>query len=67
MISDIDLAYISKHAISPLHERDGEIDSSNVRGVTAFIGILGHLTRNSTKQWPANCACISATRWWLVR
>jgi hypothetical protein len=46
--SDVDIAYVSKHAIGRLHERE-HVSGDNLRGVLGYIGVLGHLTRHSEK------------------
>jgi hypothetical protein len=46
--SDVDIAYVSKHAIGRLHERE-HVSDDNLRGVLGYIGVLGHLTRHSEK------------------
>jgi hypothetical protein len=49
LLSDIDLAYISQHAIGRLHERELGLTPGGATGVFAFIGVLGYLTRDSAK------------------
>jgi hypothetical protein len=46
----IPLAYISKHAMGRLDERNCDgLTSAHLTGVFALIGMLGHLARNSEK------------------
>jgi hypothetical protein len=49
LISDLNLAYISKHAIARLHGRELDLTGDGATGVFAFIGVLGYLTKNSEK------------------
>ena len=50
LISDINLAYASKHAIGRLHEREyDDLTSGGATGGLAFIGVLGYLTKDSEK------------------
>jgi hypothetical protein len=49
LISDLNLAYISKHAIGRLHERELDLTNDGATGAFAFIGMLGYLTRDSEK------------------
>ena len=49
LISDIDLAYVSRHAIGRLHEREHNLTSDGTTGGLACVGVLGYLTRNSAK------------------
>jgi hypothetical protein len=50
MISNVNIAYVSKHAMSRLHER-GENITANIDANDAFtsIAVLGHLARESKK------------------
>jgi hypothetical protein len=49
LVADINLAYISKHAVSRLHERDYKLTAGSAFGIFAFVGILGWLTRYCDK------------------
>jgi hypothetical protein len=46
MISNVNIAYVSKHAMSRLHERGTNIDSNDA---FASIAVLGHLARERKK------------------
>lgn len=48
-VYDIELAYISKHAIGRLHERECDLTRGGATGSLTFIGVLGLLTRDSEK------------------
>ena len=48
-ISGTDIAFVSKHAIGRLHERGHDLSNSKATCVLACVGILGLLTRNSSK------------------
>lgn len=49
MFSNIDLAYISKHALARLHEREGDLTRDNATTALSVIGALGYLTKASQK------------------
>ena len=48
-VSDLDLAYVSKHAIGRLHERERHLTRNGTTAMLAVAGVLGDLTRNSAK------------------
>jgi hypothetical protein len=49
MHAEINLAFISKHAVGRLHERGVDLNNSRTTGVLACLGVLGLLTRNCRK------------------
>jgi hypothetical protein len=49
LISDVDLAYVSKHAIGRLHERECELTRDNTNVALSIIGALGYLTKANQK------------------
>ena len=52
-MADMNLAYVSKHALGRMHERGVKLDIEVATGALAFIGVLGLLTRRSEKHWDA--------------
>jgi hypothetical protein len=53
VMADMNLAYISKHAIGRMHERGVKLTVGTTTGALAFIGVLGLLMRDSEKHWDA--------------
>lgn len=49
VLPDLDIAYVSKHAIGRLHERGHDLTNMKATCVLACVGILGLLTRDSAK------------------
>ena len=49
LICDVDLAYVSKHAIGRLHERECDLSRDKVTCALAIIGALGYLTKANQK------------------
>jgi hypothetical protein len=60
LISDVNLAYVSRHAFGRMHEREPNIAHAiNVRSVLVYVGVLGYLTRASEKH-VAGELCLAA-------
>ena len=47
--ADLNLGYISKHALARMHERGLDMDADGTTGVLACIGVLGIILRYSEK------------------
>jgi len=45
--ADLNLAYISKHALARMHERGLDMDTDGTTGVLSCIGVIGILMRHS--------------------
>ena len=49
LLSEIDLAFISKHALARMHERGCDLSNNKATGILACLGILGLIVRLSKK------------------
>ena len=49
MMAEINLAFVSAHALGRLHERGVDLTNNRTTGVLACLGVLGMLTRASAK------------------
>jgi hypothetical protein len=49
MLSDIDLTFVSGHALARMHERGCDLTRNKATGVLACLGILGLITRGAKK------------------
>ena len=49
LICDVDLAYVSKHAIARLHERECDLTRDHATVALSVIGALGYLTKANEK------------------
>jgi hypothetical protein len=50
LICDVDLAYVSKHAIARLHERECDLTRDHATVALSVIGALGYLTKANEKR-----------------
>ncbi len=49
LLADVVLAYVSRHAVSRLHERDHRLTAAAAFGVFGFIGVLGMISHRSKR------------------
>ena len=49
LVSNIHIAFVSRHTIAQLHQRSSELSGWGITATFMLVGVVGYLTRNSEK------------------